>query len=199
MVFTDKASVTCKSSHLSSLLTAREVSFFLRNIPYSKEWGETAIHKEMPSRVAGRYWPSRWQFSLTAGYFWQPWCTRACIAIYVIYTCKKKTISHLYTWRSWNHPSLQRLKHWWTPSWNKPEKKKTEIKTRTFSLHNTNSRQFSSFHTWFLQVSWLLLIQHFLQQLLSLILHHLTLSLLQQLQCWVCCTWKRKWTKITKD
>ena len=53
--------------------------------------------------------------------YWKPcWCTRTCIAIYVIFTCKK-TIAHLYTWRSWNHPSLQRLKHWWTPSWNKPE------------------------------------------------------------------------------
>jgi len=35
----------------------------------------------------------------------------------------QRTIAHLYTWRSWNHPSLQRLKHWRTPSWNKPEKK----------------------------------------------------------------------------
>ena len=41
----------------------------------------------------------------------------------MLFSPAKKTISHLYTWRSWNHPSLQRLKHWWTPSWNKPEKK----------------------------------------------------------------------------
>ena len=198
MVFTDKASVTCKSSHLSSLLTAREVSFFLRNIPYSKEWGETAIHKEMPSRVTGRYKPSRWQFSPTASYFWQPWCTRTCIAIYVIFTCKKNYFSPLYL-KKLKPPSSPKIETLMNPFMEQTRKKKTEIKTRTFSLHNTNSRQFSSFHTWFLQVSWLLLIQHFLQHLLSLILHHLTLSLLQQLQCWVCCTWKRKWTKITKD
>ena len=33
---------------------------------------KNAIHKEMPSRVAGQYKPSRRQFSPAAGYFWQP-------------------------------------------------------------------------------------------------------------------------------
>ena len=34
---------------------------------------KNAIRKELPSRVAGRYYPSRRQFSPAAGYFWQPW------------------------------------------------------------------------------------------------------------------------------
>ena len=34
---------------------------------------KNAIRKELPSRVAGRYWPSRRQFSQAGGYFWQPW------------------------------------------------------------------------------------------------------------------------------
>ena len=54
---------------------------------------KNAVHREMLSRVAGRYSPSRWQFSPAAGYFWQP-CS-SCLSI-LRQTWWARVISGLY-------------------------------------------------------------------------------------------------------